>query len=354
MSDDKLIESKSILLDLIRYLLSVVVVVGHCFGFFLDYFDGYFPEIFPYPQSIAVMCFFYLSGYLIVGSQIRVGSGNERGLGRYLFDRFIRIYVTLIPSILFVSAVDYFFHKQYSASANLVLNYSSVSMLLDNILLIPSMPYGTMRPIWSLMYEWWIYLLFGGIFYLRSNFYFGFICFSLGAYFTFLVNASGEAGHIWVIWMVGGICAFFKNKILWNKCSYGLINSVCIVLFVFSIYNFYASKNSYNILAGVALALLLFLFTNKNSGFLTSLLRLKLVAKNLAGFSFTLFLTHYTVLIFVNEVLSMDGWYGFGAGFVLSNIVAYSIANITEYKLVEIKNFIRALSKSIVRGRNEC
>lgn len=350
MNDCKTAEAKFILLDLIRYFLAIVVVIGHGLGFYFDYFNGFFPEIFPYPQSIAVMCFFYLSGFLIVGSKIGNRDKNKGGLWWYLFDRFSRIYITLIPSILFVGIVDFFFHNKYSSSYNLVVNYSSINIFLSNLILFPSMPYGTMRPVWSLMYEWWIYILFGGIFYLRSSFFFGLLLILFGAYFTFHVNALGEAGHIWVIWLTGAACAYLKDKIMWRKLNSLSINLLCFFLFLFSIYLFYTSKNSYNIIAGISLALSIFLFTNKNSKFLASILRFKFVASKLAGYSFTLFLTHYTVLIFVNEVLSIEGGCGFVVGFILSNIVAYIIAKFTEFKLAEIKNAICIFCKYVIKG----
>jgi peptidoglycan/LPS O-acetylase OafA/YrhL len=70
MTNARINQSQSAFLDATRYVLASVVVFGHGFGFFLNYFDGFIPGIFPHPQSIAVVCFFYLSGYLIVGSQL--------------------------------------------------------------------------------------------------------------------------------------------------------------------------------------------------------------------------------------------------------------------------------------------
>ena len=332
-------DSRSILLDLLRYFLAAVVVIGHGFGFFLGYFDGFFPRVFPHPQSIAVVCFFYLSGFLIVGSQIRQSDRTEGSLGKYLLDRTTRVYVTLIPSLIFVVAVDLSFQKLTVANVELVTNYASLKIFIDNLFLIPSMPYGTMRPIWSLMYEWWIYLLFGGLYYLKSNKISASLLILAGAYYTLKVNAGGEAGHIWVIWALGGVCAYLQQKISWRNLNRNALDAMALLLLIAAGWLYFISKSAYNLPAGIFLALFLFIFTNKVSRFIGLLPPLRVVAKTMAGFSFTLFLTHYTVLTYTKEFLKLDGWLGLIIGFLLSSLVAFLIALFTEFKLQKIKNY---------------
>lgn len=335
-------DSRSILLDLLRYSLAAVVVIGHGFGFFLGYFDGFFPRVFPHPQSIAVVCFFYLSGFLIVGSQIRQSDRTEGGLGKYLLDRTTRVYVTLIPSLIFVVAVDLSFQKLTAVNVELVTNYASLKIFIDNLFLIPSMPYGTMRPIWSLMYEWWIYLLFGGLFYLKSNKILASLLILAGAYYTLKVNAGGEAGHIWVIWGLGGICAHLQQKISWRNFNRHALDVMALLLLIVAGWLYFISKSAYNLPAGIFLAFFLFIFTNQVSRFTGLLTPLRVVAKTVAGFSFTLFLTHYTVLTYTIEFLKLDGWLGLIIGFLLSSLVAFLIALFSEFKLQKIKNnFLR-------------
>ena len=348
MTDTQLTQSQSILLDLIRYFLAAVVVIGHGFGFFLGYFDGFFPRVFPHPQSIAVVCFFYLSGFLIVGSQIRQSDRGEGSLGKYLLDRTTRVYVTLIPSLIFVVAVDLSFQKPSAANVELVTNYASLKIFIDNLFLIPSMPYGTMRPIWSLMYEWWIYLLFGGLYYLKSNRATALLLILAGAYYTLKVNAGGEAGHIWVIWALGGVCAYLQQKISWKDLNRHALDALSLLLLIAAGWLYFISKNAYNLPAGIFLALFLFIFTNKTSSFLRLLIPLRVIVKNLAGFSFTLFLTHYTVLTYTKEFLKLDGWLGLIIGFLLSSLVAFLIALFTEFKLQKIKYLLSRAGQSVL------
>lgn len=348
MTDTQLTQSQSILLDLIRYFLSAVVVIGHGFGFFLGYFDGFFPRVFPHPQSIAVVCFFYLSGFLVVGSQIRQSDRAEGSLGKYLFDRTTRVYITLIPSLIFIVAVDLSLQKLSAVNVDLVTNYASLKIFIDNLFLIPSMPYGTMRPIWSLMYEWWIYLLFGGLYYLKSNKAPALLLILVGSYYTLNVNASGEAGHIWIIWALGGVCAYLQQKISWKDLNRHALDALALLLLIAAGWLYFISKSAYNLPAGIFLAFFLFIFTNKVSRFLRLLLPLRVVAKNMAGFSFTLFLTHYTVLTYTKELLKLDGWVGLIIGFLISSLVAFLIALFTEYKLQKVKNLISKAGQSVL------
>jgi peptidoglycan/LPS O-acetylase OafA/YrhL len=341
MTVNKLTDEQSLFLDIVRLFLAIVVVIGHSFGFFLNYFDGFFPNYFPHPQSIAVVCFFYLSGFLIVGSQINQKNNGQANLYKYLFDRGVRIYTTLIPSLLFVAVADYFINKSSLVKIDLISNFATIDIFLKNLLLLPSMPFGTMRPIWSLMYEWWIYLLFGGFFFLKTNKISAAILIVIGAHYTFGVNAAGESGHIWIVWLLGGFCAYFHQKTpeqFWMRHKLGL-DVLASLLLVAALLMFFLAKSAYYLPAGISLSLFIFFVTIRTHKKLSHL-NVRLV-RVLAGMSFTLFITHYTVLTFAKEVVGLSGWLGLWVGFLLSTLAAFVIAYFTELRLKIIKNFIR-------------
>ena len=332
------IESHSLLLDLTRYLLAATVVLGHGAGFFLDYFDGFFPQTFPHPQSIAVVCFFFLSGFLIVGSQLRKARRGESRLSQYLIDRSTRVYITLLPSLLFVLAIDYFFvHLGFKGQYSTNL---SATTFLKNLLLLPSTPFGTMRPIWSLMYEWWIYLLFAGFFFLKTNRFTASVLLGIGIYRVVQLGFNSEAGHIWAIWVLGGACAWFQSS---EKMRAILIriNSTPLVFILASISAllYFQSKNAYNLPAGTLISLTLFLFICKDNEIVVSAKHAHFFQR-LAGLSFTLFLTHYTILYYLKEYFLVENWTGLVLGFFASNLAAYLIATLTEYRLIDVKRMI--------------
>ncbi|WP_421527616.1 acyltransferase family protein [Pseudomonas brenneri] len=95
--------------DCLRFLLAQTVVVGHGFGFFFNYWGGFFPSKAPYIQSIAVVGFFFVSGFLICRSALANIKYKDGNYARYYVDRLSRVYTTLVPCLIFVFLVDLFF-----------------------------------------------------------------------------------------------------------------------------------------------------------------------------------------------------------------------------------------------------
>lgn len=310
--------------DCVRVLLAQLVVVGHAFGFYFNYWNGFFPGKFPYIQSVAVVGFFVVSGFLVCRSALSNIEYKGGDYVRYYMDRFARVYTTLIPCLAFVFVVDYCFSKALGG-----LEYNSnldAKTLVNNILLKPSMPLGTMRPIWSLMYEWWIYILFGGLVFLRKNWFVGAASVCIGGYFTFAVNAKGEAGHLEVIWMIGALGAFYFDKLDGSAWA----RRVFVVAFACSVLMYMITLDAYNVLAGSLLSLsIIALAVDFNSNGCEVAPRVTSLFNGLAAYSFTLFLTHYSVLFWLHK-LGLGGLSGFVMGVILSNVIAYLIAKRTE------------------------
>lgn len=312
--------------DCIRFFLAQIVVIGHGFGFYFGYWNGFFPSKAPYIQSIAVVGFFFVSGFLICRSVLANIEYKGRDTARYFIDRAARIYTTLVPCLLFVWLVDY--------ACSLTLQNSTygdsltLGTFLKNLSLIPSMPLGTMRPIWSLMFEWWLYVLFGGIIFFRKTPIFAGICICLGAYYTFRVNAKGEAGHLELIWFLGAASAFLLEKMpTASSARYKLIGFA--VLLASSVV-YLKTLNAYNLWAGSLFSIgLLLLAMGYNADNSPSPPKTAHTFSLLAGYSFTLFLTHYTVLYWIQKS-GYTGVQGFAISFIASNIIAYAIAYNTE------------------------
>lgn len=305
-------------------MLAQIVIIGHGFGFFFGYWDGFFPSKAPYIQSIAVVGFFFVSGFLVCRSaaaNIKYKGGDYL---RYFVDRFSRIYTTLIPCLLFVLLIDFIFSRQISnfeLGANL-----TTSTFFKNALLIPSMPFGTMRPVWSLMFEWWIYILFGGIIFFRKNWIFASICIGLGGYYTFKINAKGEAGHLEVIWLAGALSSLSFETL--RKYSYSQYIALASLLIATIIY--LATRDAYNILAGLFFSCgLLFLALYFNREKPAANPEIARLFNKLASYSFTLFLTHYTVFYWI-EKMGFSGISGILLAIFFANGIAFFIASFTE------------------------
>lgn len=113
-------------------------------------------------------------------------------------------------------------------------------------------------------------------------------------------------------------------------------------IFIFSISGvfYYLSKDAYNLSAGALMGLFIFLFINGVSGHLKLFFSLKKAAANLAGLSFTLFLTHYTVLTYTKEIFKFEGMLCLMVGVSIYFFVAFILAFFMEYKLQVFKKFI--------------
>lgn len=337
MSNSSLSTNTVLFFDVLRFLLASIVVIGHGFGFFFNYWDGFFPNKSPYIQSIAVVGFFFVSGFLITNSVlIRIEKDSASFLS-YAIDRFARIYCTLIPCLLFVAMVDYAADKiytNYEFSGNL-----NAYLFAKNVLLIPGMPFGSLRPIWSLMFEWWIYVLFGGIVFFIKNKFFGFLAIIFGAYYTFIVNGKGEAGQIAIIWIVGAISAYFYKDICVKSFNKGLYSAL---FFLFAILIYSTTLNAYNLFAGSFFSIgLLLLAAHKSSKNISHHKNL-IIFRFLAGYSFTLFLIHYTILSWIWRI-GLRGIEGFMLSIIASNIISISIARYTE-------NYHKNLSKWMLKS----
>lgn len=90
-------------LNLLRLLFATFVLVGHSFGMINA--QNNLPSVLTYIMSLAVPCFFVVSGYLITGSAIK------NSFKRFLTKRLARIYpayfIMLLVVVIFLAPIDY-------------------------------------------------------------------------------------------------------------------------------------------------------------------------------------------------------------------------------------------------------
>lgn len=173
---------KFIWLDFIRGLSAIAVCASHLrAALFID-FSGMgassaWQKAFYAATGLghqAVVVFFVLSGFFVGGSVLKSGARfNPR---KYAFLRLSRLWVVLVPALLFTAAVDRVIGvlapgvlagafdpvwnsgpvsaSEYSAS---VLNFFANLLFLQTVL---TPVFGTNGPLWSLANEFWYYVLF--------------------------------------------------------------------------------------------------------------------------------------------------------------------------------------------------
>lgn len=175
-------------LDAARWIAATLVVVSHVRLLFLIY-KGSVQHLTAPLKALyavanvgheAVVVFFVISGFLVGGMSIRKIQQGRFSLGDYTAARFSRIYVVLIPALVAGGCLDYIgLHWSnvsgvYTAISPLgdgSLNFKAsiadnlnVPTFVGNVLMLETIVterFGSNGPLWSLVYEWWYYVLFG-------------------------------------------------------------------------------------------------------------------------------------------------------------------------------------------------
>lgn len=159
------------LLDTLRAAAAQAVLIGHIYSMVL------YPDRTLGLGDFGVVLFFILSGFLITYTTLTKVGGPEYGFGRYLEDRFCRIFVPYLPALLLVLLVDtavftwtdtrtyqeHYTLRDFIAST-LMLQQHPAGLFLDQILGLTHLKLATFssaRPLWTVAVEWWLYLVFG-------------------------------------------------------------------------------------------------------------------------------------------------------------------------------------------------
>lgn len=346
-------------LDLCRGVAALAVMVSHLRAlFFLDYSgvqhkNAAVAAVYAVTGlgHQAVVIFFVLSGLLIAKSvlyPVRDGSWSWK---TYLINRCTRLYVVLIPALLLCAFWDWRGmalpggHLFYSeAVPNLgawnVIDRFTLAGFGGNLLFLQSIfydPFGSNSPLWSLSYEFWYYMLFPLLV----------LFFSKGvarawriAYFTLALAIFVMIGPLialyFLMWL-GGAALTFPLISRWRapRERFGLIGLIGLALFAsalsisrLELLHQFGDLHLFLVAVSFVPVLLVIVSMQGDSGSKTY----SRLAGLLAGFSYTLYLTHMPLLFFFRTSLaSHPRWqpdalhllYGCGIALV---VLAYSYA----------------------------
>lgn len=330
----KIAPAQSEQLDTLRGLSAIAVLIGHSIQIFIAPVIPAISPAFGLLAQAAVMLFFVLSGFLITKSCTRNLSQNDRfDVAAYARDRLNRIYPPLVFALALVMALvliaPYVFpsgslafvhHEPFIARSGFYVDVQSFAgtivflngFFVDNI--------SANGPLWSLSYEVWYYvvagliawrigigtllglavLLFLGsinkVFLAYSAVWFG------GAAVAIMHNRKSEMGGIAVLTLVAALCgaismgAYYLSKAIFaqDPSEYPMM-----VLVLFNL--------SFGIAAASALHLMM-----------TGKLSFRPIASTSAKYSYTLYVTHFPILLFI---------YGAAQGLVHGNVWTSAIAS---------------------------
>ena len=304
-------------LNFIRAAAAQIVLIGHASGYFMAGMerDGHL-------ETFGVLVFFLLSGFLITSSVLQKLDRDDYGFGHYLIDRFCRIFAGYVPALLFVAVVDATLRPlpdyPYAASSGPLTCFGNLFMLQEfpvfQILRRLGMPeqgwfieaFGSGRPFWTVAIEWWIYLSFGYlVFRIIRHRRFGLgeaVALALLGIVPFY-NAMGGVGHcLTFVWALGAGAALIRHKLgdLASAARMRWIWAASLLLSLAGIgghalaMGFQVYELQFAIFTGAALFSLFFLLGTLGIGLPA---RASSVINRFADYSYSLYLTHFTVLI---------------------------------------------------------
>lgn len=165
-------------LDLARWLAALLVVLDHFNNRFFLHLRSMAPGQRSFPVRVwgfvcgfghpAVLVFFVLSGFLVGGPLVRQINARCRvDYGKYLFDRWVRIYLVLLPALALGAVLDtigriyladapIYAHVDWATSLS-IKTLIGVSLNLQGFF-VPA--FGTNGPLGTLANEVWYYLNF--------------------------------------------------------------------------------------------------------------------------------------------------------------------------------------------------
>ena len=323
----RLAKRTSVHLDLIRGVSALAVLLYHLRGlFFVDYeylqhrsvLKSALYAVTGYGHQ-AVMVFFVLSGYFI-GTSVMESVGKQRWSWHvYLVSRITRLQLVLFPSLVLGAiwdqigmripqAAPLYYDALYKFYVASVAMRSTVPVFLWNFFFLQSIVspvFGSNGPLWSLSYEFWYYIIFPALFLVSAAgagirkrvLYAGLALFLLmfvgpqiRLYFLIWLAGVlvGRLQQITEIQVVLAAVAFlrgvvFVGALAWSRTHMASteLATDCIVGFCFALWLY---------------ALLLGSREDASPAYAHG-------AKKLAGFSYTLYLTHFPALLLLRGLI---------------------------------------------------
>jgi peptidoglycan/LPS O-acetylase OafA/YrhL len=318
---------------MLRAGAALVVVLNHVRGlFFVHGSDVATPNIasraFYLVTSLghqAVMVFFVLSGYLVGSSIVRSGM-KDWSWRNYLNRRLTRLWIVLIPALVLCALIDHIgfsafgLHGIYGTGHNTngilpgpVPAQSTARSFFGNIFFLQGIrvpTFGANGALWSLTYEFWYYLLFPLVMltaYARPAL--AKATAGLAALGIFLFVGSTISLYF-LVWLLG-VAVYvapplrvLSTRSVWQACMVASLGASALWL---TVANSVAIRPS-DFVTGILFAGVVYLVVQSprrpsdDQG-----TRAGAVASRLALFSFTLYLVHLPVLVFIRADLQDHG-----------------------------------------------
>ena len=218
--------SKLIWFDFFRGLAAFLVLISHVRNLL---FEDYVPNGNPLAQFFyfitgfgheAVILFFVLSGFFIIGSIHESVQRQQWSIRNYIINRLTRLWIVLLPSLLLTLCWDHLGLMLYSDAytyAGTLINISPESPVLHlgitnfagNLFFLQTIlvtTFGSNGALWSLSNEFWYYVLFPILYFFFTKKQTNLKRMLLFFLFTSILLFVGKTISIYfMVWLLGGI-----------------------------------------------------------------------------------------------------------------------------------------------------
>ena len=371
--------SASAHLDVIRSIAAWAVMWGHLRAFFfVDYEELafrapsfkvlYFVTGFGHQ---AVMVFFVLSGFLISSSILKtLGTGTWAWRG-YVVNRATRLYVVLIPGLLFGLLWDVLGKSLFASTGLYTQPLGSFGGLVVQSELTARNFFGTLffvqtivcntfgsnGPLWSIANEFWYYVLFplgllASYSCLKKSFAAAALLMVAALSISLILGPEKMIGFL--IWLAG-----FAVVLVWSRLkllsagarvAYLLFSSAALMASLTAARLGKLAPQAADLALGLAFAAFLYGVLQPDFEVLADGIYLR-GAHLFAGFSYSLYVLHFPLLLFLRAwLVPGNRWqpdaahllYGLGIGTL---VLAFSwlVARATEFKTREARASVRKL-----------
>ena len=353
----------SFFLNCLRVSAAELVLIGHIFFWF-----G-ISEAAIQMASFGVAIFFILSGLLISNSVFSKLHLQGHSFVTYFIDRFARIYSGLLPVLLLILVFDYthlaLFPEHYH-SFDYVFGYPistpffhdfRAENFIGSPLMLQHIPlpqldigfgFGSGRSLWSLGIEWWLYLSFGWTVIGYSQFknkkwlYLTL----LGIFWTipviYLVFAP-VLRNLVITWYSGVLITILMARNYRTPRKTVLVG-LFVTLSLCAAYLFITTQNPYDLVADLlAAAAVLCILTILRDDRAIMSTKVHSAIEFMADYSYTLYLIHMPIIIFVHALLAGAPEFTIVASaFLVSNALCAFIAYYTEMRHRDLARWLKA------------
>jgi peptidoglycan/LPS O-acetylase OafA/YrhL len=365
-------------LDLVRGIAALLVMCGHLRAlFFVDFrqLESTNPvlDLLYFTTGLghqAVILFFVLSGFLIssaIFSRQATGTWSWRN---YAIDRSSRLYAVLVPGLLLglfwdtlglsTFAATGLYSRPLEAFGPAVAHERlSIPILLGNLLFLQTIAcptFGSNGPLWSLANEFWYYLLFPVL---------------LGVGHAWRANAKVRAV---VLSMLGIAVAVFVGWHVLKDFPVWLVGTVLVAAHTRRSIRTMAARRLYLVVASLSFCAILvaarvglpiaagnlalgaafgaFLLAVLQSHLGGSSVTYTRVARWMAGFSYSLYVLHFPILLFARAwLVPAERWRPDGLHLTIAAAVgvgtlafAWLVSLFTEHKTDRVRQWIRSVT----------